>query len=42
VKGQSNLQNAFLTCSWRFLMSDKLEQLELQLQLEFWGGFRNM
>ena len=29
VKGQNNfwLQNTFLTCSWRFLMSHKLEQL---------------
>ena len=32
VKGQKNLGNdAFLTCSWRFLTSDKLEQLEFQL-----------
>ena len=30
VKGQNNfwLQNAFLTCSERFLISNKLEQLE--------------
>ena len=36
VKGQNNLweQNAFLACSWRFLISNKLEELEL--------GFRNM
>ena len=29
VKGQNNfwLQNAFLTCSWRFLRSQKIEQL---------------
>ena len=29
VKGQNNfwLENAFLTCSWRFLRSKKLEQL---------------
>ena len=29
VKGQDNswYQNVFLTCSWRFLMSHKLEQL---------------
>ena len=29
VKGQNNVwkQNAFLTCSWRFLMSHKLGQL---------------
>ena len=25
-------QNAFLTCSWRFLRSDRLEQLELKLE----------
>ena len=36
VKGQNNFwkQNAFLTCSWRFLISNKLEQLELELELE--------
>ena len=29
VKGQNNFwqQNVFLTCSWRFLRSDTLEQL---------------
>ena len=29
LKGQNNFweHNAFLTCSWRFLISDKLEQL---------------
>ena len=29
VKGQNNFweQNAFLTCSWRFLLSDKLEHI---------------
>ena len=29
VKGQNNFwkQNAFLTCSWKFLRSNKLEQL---------------
>ena len=34
VKGQNNfwLQNAFLTCSWRFLISNKLEQLEFKLE----------
>ena len=34
VKGQKNfwLQNAFLTCSWRFLISTELEQLELKLE----------
>ena len=34
VKGQNNLweQNAFLTCSWRFLRHDKLEQLEFKLE----------
>ena len=42
VKGQNNFcqQNAFVTCSWRFLKSNELEQLEFKL--EFWGGFRNM
>ena len=32
VKGQNNfwLQNAFLTCSCRFLISNKLEQLEFK------------
>ena len=41
VKGQNNFwyQNAFLTCSRRFLIiSYKLEQLEFKLEL----GFRNM
>ena len=34
MKGQNNFwqQNAFLTCSWRFLISDKLEQLAFKLQ----------
>ena len=34
VKGQSNFwwQNAFLTCFWRFLRSNKLEQLEIKLE----------
>ena len=34
VNGQNNfwLQNAFLTCSWRFLISNKLEQLEFKLE----------
>ena len=34
MKGQNNfwLQNAFLTCSWRFLRSNKLEQLEFKLE----------
>ena len=38
VKDQNNFwqQNAFLTCSWRFLISNNLEQLEFKL------GFRNM
>ena len=32
VKGQNNFwqHNVFLTCSWRFLISNKLEELELQ------------
>ena len=40
VKGQNNFwwQNAFLTCSWKFLISNKLEQVELEKLL----GFRNM
>ena len=33
-------QNAFLTCSWRFLRSNKLEQLEFKLEKIL--GFRNM
>ena len=34
VKGQNNFweQNAFLTCSWRFLISNKLEQLQFKLE----------
>ena len=34
VKGQKNFwqQNAFLICSWRFLISNKLEQLEFKLE----------
>ena len=34
VKGRNNfwLQNAFLTCSWRFLRNNKLEQLEFKLE----------
>ena len=34
VKGQNNFwyENAFLTCSWRFLISNKLEQLEFKLE----------
>ena len=34
VKGQNNFwqQNAFLTCSWRFLRPNKLEQLEFKLE----------
>ena len=33
VKGQNNfwLQNVFLTSSWRFLRSNKLEQLKIQI-----------
>ena len=33
MKGQNNfwLQNAFLTCSRRFLMSNKLDQLRLEI-----------
>ena len=32
VKGQNNFQKAFLTCSWRFLRSNLLEQLEFELE----------
>ena len=34
VKGQNNFwsQNVFLTCSWRSLRSNKLEQLEFKLE----------
>ena len=34
IQGQNNFweQNAFLTCSWRFLISNKLEQLEFKLE----------
>ena len=33
VKGQNWQQNAFLTCSWRFFISNKLEQFELEIFL---------
>ena len=39
VKGQNNFwykQNAFLTCSWRFLRYDKLEQFEFKLKEKSW------
>ena len=38
VKGKNNFwqQNDFLTSSWRFFVSNELEQLEFKL------GFRNM
>ena len=38
VKGQNNFwqQNAFLTCSWRFLTSYELEKLELKLEKKYW------
>ena len=34
VKGQNNFQgqNTFLTCSWRFLISNNLEQFEFKLE----------
>ena len=43
VKGQNNFwrQNVFLTCSWKFLISNKLEQLEFKLEKKN-IGFRNM
>ena len=43
VKGQNNIwhkQNAFLTCSWRFLIPNKFEQLEFKLEKNI--GIRNM
>jgi hypothetical protein len=42
VKGQNNFwkQNPFLTCSWRFPRSNKLEQLECKLEKNI--GIRNM
>ena len=38
VKGQNNFwqQNAFLTGSWRFLTSKKLEQLQFTLEKNDW------
>ena len=37
VKGQNNYwsQNAILTCSWKFLIPNKLEQLELKWEKNF-------
>ena len=34
VKGQNNFweQNVFLTCSWRFLIHNKLEQFKFKLE----------
>ena len=34
VKGQNNFwyHNSFLTCFWRFFISNKLEQLEFKLE----------
>ena len=34
MKGQNNFwqQNAFLTCSWRFLRSNEIEQLVFKLE----------
>jgi hypothetical protein len=42
VKGQNKFwyQNTFLNCSWRFLRSNKLEQLEFELETML--GFRNV
>jgi hypothetical protein len=37
----SDQQNAFLTCSWKFLLSNKLEQLEFKLEENNWDS-RNM
>ena len=38
VKGQNNFwwENAFLTCSWRFLESNKLEQSEFKMGKTIW------
>ena len=38
VKGQNNFwqQKAFVTCSWRFFRSNKLEQSYFKLEM-FWG-----
>ena len=38
VKCQNNFwqQNAFLTCSWRFLISDKLEQIRIHIGKNYW------
>ena len=43
LQGQNNFwqQNAFLTCSWRFLISNKLEQIQIQIGKNYWD-FRNM
>ena len=43
VKGQNNIwkQNAFLTCSWRFLISNELEQIRIQMRKKYWE-FRNL
>ena len=37
-KDQNNFwqQNDFLTCSWRFLRFNKLEQLEFKLEKNIW------
>ena len=36
VKGQNNLLFGFLTCTWRFLISNNLEQLEIQIGKKYW------
>ena len=38
LKGHNNFwqQNSFLTCSQRFLISYKLEQLEFKLEKKYW------
>ena len=43
VKGQNNFwqQNAFLTCSWRFLRSNKIRTIRIQIGKKILG-FRNM
>ena len=43
MKGQNNFwqQNAFLTCSWRFLRSNKIRTIRIQIGKKLLG-FRNM
>ena len=36
LRSLEQFQNAFLTCSWKFLISNKLEQLEFKLEKKYW------